>query len=318
MRFLIVGVGALGTVYGCLLKEKGHAVSGLDREPAVTAIRRDGLHVSGIWGEHAAFTDRIAQNAAELTDEHYDAVILTVKSFDTETAVRQIQGLLKPDTLLILAQNGYGNYQTAAKYIPAEQLVLGRVIFGSETLDYGSAKVTVIADDVILGSPAQVIEEVRLQTLADIFNTAGVPTRVSERVMDYLWGKIMYNSALNSMGAILEASYGELAEGIHSRNMMNAIIREIFAVITASGQRTLWDDPDSYLNDFYTKMIPPTAKHHASMLQDIQRGRRTEIDALNGAVAILGREYGVPTPVNEVVAQLVRAKEERSMKVHGG
>jgi 2-dehydropantoate 2-reductase len=245
----------------------------------------------------------------ELSGRDYDLVILTVKSFATDMVAQQLARVIEPTTYVILAQNGYGNYEAAVQYIPATQLILGRVIFGAETLDPGQSKVTVIADDVILGSPSNVIALETLDMFSRMCSQAGIPTRASTEVMEYVWGKIIYNSALNPLGAILEVAYGELARNDNTRGLMDAIIEEIFAVLKEHGQGTLWPDADTYRKAFYEQMVPTTALHHASMLQDIQRGRRTEIDALNGAVVTLGRRYGVPTPVNEVIVAMIKAKE---------
>lgn len=309
MKILIVGIGALGTVYSCLLKKQGHQVVGLDREDIVQRLKMYGVRVTGIWGDHTAELDELVSNVEQIRDRDFDLIILTVKSFDTSPVTAQLKSVLGPHTCVLLAQNGYGNYDTAAQNIPEEKLILGRVIFGAETLEPGSSKVTVIADDVIIGSPNNLINYQVLEEFAQAFREAGIPTRASEQVMKYVWGKIIYNSALNSLGAILELTYGELAQNEHSRSLMNSIIGEIFQVLAAMNQETLWIDTDAYLLDFYGQMIPTTAAHHASMLQDIQRGRRTEIDALNGAVVKLGKSLGVGTPVNEVIATLVKAKE---------
>lgn len=312
MKILVVGIGALGTVYSCFLKEHGHQVAGLDRGAVVEPIRKQGVRVTGIWGDHASKLDELASSVEQIQDRDFDLVILTVKSFDTEQVTAQIAGVLGPDSYVLLAQNGYGNFEAAAKNIPEEKLILGRVIFGSETLEPGFSKVTVIADDVIIGSPKNLINNQVLEDFARMFNNAGIPTRASDQVMKYVWGKIIYNSALNSLGAILEVNYGKLAEVENSRLLMNSIVREIFAVLAAMKQETLWPDAEAYLQDFYGKLIPSTAAHHASMLQDIQRGRKTEIDALNGKVVELGKRFGVETPVNEVITNLVKAKERLS------
>ncbi|MCR4400512.1 MAG: ketopantoate reductase family protein [Syntrophomonadaceae bacterium] len=309
MRVAVVGMGALGTVYACLLKERGHEVVGVDRPQVIDAVGKSGLRVTGIWGEHAQALDALVSGVEQLAGRELDVVVVTVKSFDTAAVSQELARVIAPETLVVLAQNGYGNFEAAAASIPPRQLVLARVIFGSETLAAGASKVTVIADDVILGSPANLIPGERLEQLAAECSAAGIPTRVSDQVLRYVWGKIIYNSALNSLGAILEVPYGRLAEGEDSRALMDAIVREIFAVLSAMGEQTLWPDAEAYLEAFYGSMVPSTAQHHASMLQDIQRGRRTEIEALNGAVVRLGRTHGVPTPVNEVVTRLVRAKE---------
>jgi len=309
MKILVYGLGALGTVYGCLLKGQGHRVDGLDRPEVAEVIAERGVKVIGIWGDHQTHLDQVFNNVEQLMGQDYDLVILSVKSYDTELVAQQMAPIIKPSTYVMLAQNGFGNFEAAVKFIPGSQLIVGRVIFGAETLSLGESKVTVIADDVIIGSPANVIEMDVLDQFSRICSEAGVPTRTSSEVMQYLWGKIIYNSALNPLGAILEVAYGELANNDNTRGLMDGIIEEIFAVLKAHGQATLWPNAKSYRKAFYEQMVPTTALHHASMLQDIQRGRKTEIDALNGAVVNLGRQYGVLTPINEVVVAMIKAKE---------
>ncbi|MGE5404368.1 MAG: ketopantoate reductase family protein [Candidatus Saccharibacteria bacterium] len=308
MEVLIVGLGALGTVFGCFLKNSGHSVHALDTLEMVSQMSEREVKVTGIWGDHSAHLDSVVARVDDL-DVQPDLIIITVKSFDTEQVAAGLKSAVKANTRVILAQNGYGNYESAQLHIPKENLIVGRVIFGAETLAPGQSKVTVIADDVILGSPDGSIAEAEVGDLARLINDAGVPCRASSDVMKYMWGKIIYNSALNSLGAILEVNYGKLAAMDESYQTMNQVIHEIFAVLKAMNEVILWPDAENYIKDFYTKLVPPTANHHPSMLQDIQRGRRTEIDALNGAVCRLGGIYGVPTPVNETITRLVKAKE---------
>ena len=310
MKILVFGLGALGSVYSCLLKEQGHQVDGLDREVVINSVKENGVQVSGIWGDHAVHLDGLLTEIEEIRDKEYDLLVLTVKSYETEEVTRLIAKVISPGTFVLLAQNGYGNFEAAAQFIQASQLILGRVIFGAETTGLGTSKVTVIADDVVIGSPANLIGIQVLENFTQIFNEAGIPTRTSTEVMKFVWGKIIYNSALNPLGAILEVPYGKLAENSHTRSLMNTMIEEIFAVLSAHGQETLWPDAEGYQKAFYGQMIPTTALHHASMLQDIQRGRKTEIDALNGAVLKLGERYGIATPVNKVIVALLQAKEE--------
>jgi 2-dehydropantoate 2-reductase len=310
VKILVFGLGALGTVYSCLLQEQGHQVSGLDREEVVNAVREQGIRVQGIWGEHRAHLDKILTAVEQIAGDDFDLLILTVKSYETAEAAKQIARFISPQTYILLAQNGYGNFEAAAQSISPDRLILGRVIFGAETTEPGASKVTVIADDVIIGSPANLVDSQVLENFSQAFNAAGIPTRTSAEVMKFVWGKIIYNSALNPLGAILEVPYGKLAENMHTRELMDSIITEIFAVLAAYGQETPWPDADAYRQAFYGQMIPTTALHHASMLQDIQLGRRTEIEALNGAVVRLGRDYGVPTPVNAIITAMLKAKEE--------
>ncbi|MDD2621133.1 MAG: 2-dehydropantoate 2-reductase [Syntrophomonadaceae bacterium] len=309
MKILVFGLGALGTVYSCLLKKAGHEVIGIDHKSVAADIIRQGVRINGIWGEHEAHLDMVYSQVEQMQERDFDLIILSVKAYETNEVAIQLHKIMSGQTFLMLAQNGYGNFEAAARSIPQEQIILARVIFGAETLSAGSSKVTVIADDVILGSPPKSISMEFLHSLAELFSQAGIPTRASDEVMKYVWGKIIYNSALNPLGAILEVNYGRLAEMESSRCLMNGMIEEIFSVLGAIGQQSIWPDANSYMNAFYQQMIPSTAGHHASMLQDIQRGRKTEIDALNGAVVELGKKYGIPTPVNAVISSLIKAKE---------
>lgn len=310
MNVLVYGLGALGTVYSCLLKKSGHRVVALVRDDRAQLIREQGVRVTGIWDEHSARLDRVVTGVNQAKEEKFDLVLMTVKSYATGDAARAIAGLASPGTLVVLLQNGYGNYESAAAFIPRDRLVLARVIFGAETIAPGESRVTVIADEVVLGSPDDTVNGETLENLAAVFSQAGIPTRTSCDVMKYVWGKIIYNSALNPLGALLNVEYGKLAEIEHTRTLMDRVINEIFELLNAIGQDTFWPDADAYRKDFYEQLVPATAAHHSSMLQDILRGRRTEIDALNGAVVTLGKKYGVPAPVNEVITRMLKAREQ--------
>ncbi|KUG03713.1 2-dehydropantoate 2-reductase [hydrocarbon metagenome] len=309
MKVLVFGLGALGTVYSCLLKQQGHEITGVDHEPVVRAIQENGVQVNGIWGDHKAVLDQVVCSLDEVKGQEFDLMIVSVKAYETDEVARQLSNIISDKTYVMLAQNGYGNFETASKYIPAYQIILGRVIFGSETINAGKARVTVIADDVILGSPDKLIDMEVLQQYAAIFSQAGIPTRSSDEIMRYVWGKIIYNSALNPLGAILEVPYGKLAEVTYSKDLMDQVIEEIFTVLKAVGQATMWENAAAYRRDFYAQLVPATAAHHASMLQDIQRGRKTEIDSLNGAVVELGKKHGIDTPVNKYITLMLKAKE---------
>lgn len=310
MNILVVGLGALGTVYSCLLKRQGHQVTALVRPGVEETLRNQGVVVSGIWGQHQVKLDGIVSDPVELAGQSFDLILVSVKSYDTYQVVAQLKSCVTPQSYVVLLQNGLGNFEAAAQSIPPEQIILGRVIFGSETEAVGVAKVTVIADDVVIGSPENLVEQPLLEELAQVFHKAGIPTRASEEVMKYIWGKIIYNSALNPLGAIFEVNYGKLVENPYSKGLIDDIIEEIFTLLKAMGQETLWPDAKDYKETFYGKLIPTTAAHHASMLQDMRRGRKPEIDALNGAVVQLGAEYGLTLPVNEMITKLVKTKEQ--------
>lgn len=315
MKLLVIGLGALGTVYSCLLSLAGHEVTGLSRPAGKDKLRADGVKVTGIWGEHSTKLFNVVSAVSELSNKKFDMIIVTVKSFLAEEIAQQLSPLVRDNTYIFLLQNGYGNFEAAAKSIPEDKIVLGRVIFGAETLAAGESKVTVIADDVMIGSPKNLINPELLEEFAEIFRKALIPTKASSEIMKYIWGKIIYNSALNSLGAIFEVSYGKLAEEPVTRELMDKMIGEIFDLLRVRNVPTFFPDAQSYLSNFYDHLVPPTSAHHSSMLQDIRSGRRTEIDALNGAVVELAHQSGSPVPVNEVIAAMVKAKENFTKKM---
>jgi 2-dehydropantoate 2-reductase len=147
--------------------------------------------------------------------------------------------------------------------------------------------------------------------VCDDFNRAGIPTDLSERIESSLWGKILYNCSLNALGAILNVPYGHLGEVPEIRGAMERIIEEIFAVARAKGVPMMYSGPGEYFGMLMDRLLPPTATHRSSMLQDIEGGRKTEIDALNGAIARYGRELSVPTPVNETITAIIKGIEAK-------
>ncbi len=306
MRYLILGAGALGTVFGGKLAQAGHSVDFLGRGAHFQVLRQHGLQIDGIWGEV-----HLGPVSVPGSGSCYDVVLLCVKSFDTVAAARQVRGLLKPGGLVISIQNGLGNLEHLARECPEAQVVGARVIFGAKISRPGLATVTVYADQVLLGPWPPGPEPPRLAQVSRHLNEAGIPTSLVPDIIPYIWAKVLYNGALNPLGAILGKTYGELAAHPATRQLMVDLIMEMYTVAAAKGVHLLQPTAEVYCRHFFAELVPPTAAHHPSMLQDLQQGRRTEIEALNGAICVYGRELGVPTPYNDTICQLVRFLESQ-------
>ncbi|MCS6876163.1 MAG: 2-dehydropantoate 2-reductase [Aquificaceae bacterium] len=302
MKFLVVGVGAVGSVYLAFLSRAGHQAVGLLKKGRAL----NSICVEGIWGD---FVQEVrAVDSLEMLNYEPDVVILTVKSYDTEQALKSIEPVISKGSLLMVAQNGYGNYEKAVELFGRGRVLLARVIFGAKLIDYGHVRVTVCGDDVVIGDPAGVVEDSFLKELAGMFSRAGIPSRHERDVYKYLWDKILYNCALNPLGALFETTYGRLAENPYTKSLMDAVIQEAFEVIKAHEIPTFWNSPEEYRKHFYERLIPPTKDHYPSMLEDLKRGR-TEIDALNGALVELGRQKSLNLHVNQTIVSLIKAKE---------
>jgi len=313
-RILIAGCGALGSVFGAFLRRAGFDVTLLGRSEHLDAIERGGLHVDGLWGEHTLHGFRLAHRGGDL-DGIFDAAFIAVKSYDTRTMVETIIPHLAADGVIVSLQNGLGNVETIEAVAGAERSLAARVIFGAVVPHPGHVRVTVFADPTAIGA-LRAGTDARLDALArhwaQAIDTAGVPAIYSDRLPALLWAKVFYNAALNPLGALLGTHYGHLPERDDSRAIMDAVIDEAWMVARAEGVNLAWSDAAAYRREFYERLVPATYHHRSSMLQDLERGRRTEVDAINGAVWTRGVQRGIATPHNELLTRLMRLKGSRS------
>jgi len=314
LKILVFGSGAVGTLVGGLLAKSGHVVTFIGRETNVHAIRSTGIHISGLWGEHTIPPQPAFESVEEIpqNQRQFDWILITTKAFATEDAIQVCQPLVSEATFVISCQNGYGNCQLIAEQIGWHRTLGARVITGVELKQPGMINVIVHGDDMRLGHyhnelPMHVIESIALT-----MKEAGVPLQATDQVEQYIWAKILYNAALNPLGALLGVTYGELADEQHTRDCMNTIIEEAFQVTEAHGIKQFWDSADAYKDAFYHQMIPPTAAHFPSMLRDLERGKTTEVDAITGAVSFLGKQKNIPTPVNDTLTSLIHFRESRA------
>ncbi len=310
LRVLVAGAGAVGSVLGGLLAAAGHRVTLLGRERHLTAVAETGLAIEGLWGEHRVRGLELASDAAALQPP-FDAALLTVKSYDTAAMLAATAGLIASDGCVIALQNGLGNVEQVVDAVGAGRALGGRVIFGATIPRPGVARVTVFADPVAIGAGIALTPGVedRARAWAERFAAAGIPTEYTPALHAHLWTKVFYNAALNPLGALFGQPYGALAADADARAIMDAVFDEGFAVAAARGVVPLMPTADAYRELFYGRLVPATAHHRSSMLQDLERGRRTEIDAINGCIWRFGRDAGIPTPVNATLTRLVRWRE---------
>ncbi len=303
-----MGTGALGTVFGGLLRQDGRMVDFIGRGEHFDVLRSQGLTIDGIWGQVQLGPVLVSE---EDSRQPYDVILLCVKSYDTRTACRQIKSLLAPQGLVISIQNGLGNLEIISQECGPGAAVGARVIFGAKISRPGLATVTVYADKVLLGMESAETQNPRLHQVVAHLNQAGIPTVLADNIVTHLWEKALYNCALNPLGAILGVTYGELAASPHTRELMSAIIAEIYQVAAARQIPLQHPTAPAYFQHFLERLVPPTAAHHPSMLQDLQQGRRTEIEALNGAICRYASAHHLATPSNEAVCRLIRFLQNR-------
>jgi len=309
MRILVMGAGAMGTIAGGFMARAGHEVTLIGRQSHMEAIAQGGLRISGIWGEHHVQNLRTLESVEGLEAGGFDFVLIAVKSYDTAGAVQDMLPLVDEDTLVCAYQNGLGNAEIIAKAVGWERCVGARTIYGARVTEPGAAVVTVIANPTALGVYRGSVAADRVRAIAEDMNEAGLPTVYSDQIDTVLWAKVAYNCALNPLSALLDVPYGALAETESTRQIIEEVIEELYAVGAAMEIPLEPDTPAAYRQLFFDELLPPTAAHYASMREDFQRRRRTEIDALNGAIVHYAEDQGITCPTNTMLTRLVRASE---------
>ena len=312
MKILIFGAGALGQALGCLLAANRHSIDLIIRKRFIAAIRANGLRVTGIFGDYTANSDRLRlfEDLRELDRNDYDCALITTKSYDTTEAVQAIAELPSFTGPVVSMQNGCGNIEQVKHKFGPTRTFGARVITGFEIRQPGTVDITVTADDVHIGSCIRGTLPSFATRLAEAINNAGLPCIAVEDIYQDLFAKLLYNCALNPLGAVLGVHYGALGDNPETRKIMNEVIDETFAVIHGLGGTTPWPDPESYRQVFYEKLLPMTYDHRPSMLQDLEQGKPTEIEALAGYVANQGQKLSIPTPACSLLARLVRFREQ--------
>lgn len=301
MRILVHGAGAIGSLFGGLLSRM-HEVTLVGRRPHVEAIERDGLVVVSD-GVEETFRPRGAERIP--SGGSWNLAVIAVKAFDLDEAGRAIAGLpAAPDSVLLL-QNGIGNEEILRAHVPAEKIVRAVVYHGVTAsgpgrLDWFGRGVT------LLGRPFAATErDPSLEEYARTFTEAGFPARVPKDMEREIWRKLAVNAALNPLGAVTGLPNGDLVRSPFLLRLLRAVDLEVQAVARAVTGRPIETAGKA------EEIAENTAGNRNSMLVDLEAKRRTEIDFLSGAVVRLAEEHGVDVPVNRVLRDLVKGKEER-------
>ncbi|NMB63632.1 MAG: 2-dehydropantoate 2-reductase [Spirochaetes bacterium] len=309
MNILILGGGAVGLGLARSLITAGNDVTIIDVEPTVSALKEKGIVQTGVLGEFTIQpgTFKVYDSLAKIGNVKIDYICVCIKSYLSETiaqVLKQYEHTIGTCPI-VLFQNGWGNAEQFIKYFEKDTIFNARVMTGYIKPALHHVDITVHADAIHIGSLYRG-DITQLQSLANELTKGGMPAEVTEHVSKDIWAKMLYNCALNPLGAIFNVPYGELGKSEYTKAIMNDIFHEIFETMHKAGYSTHYNSAEDYIDVFYSRLLPSTGEHRSSMLQDIQAKRRTEIDAMNGAVVALAKQHGVDTPVNEVIIGLIK------------
>lgn len=313
MNILVIGSGAVGIGLAASMLSQGADISIFARDKTAKAIKENGIKRCGLFTHYEFTSDEVNvyETYEEIPKDTIEYVFITSKTTANDDISKKLnthRDILKEDFKIIIFQNGFGNDAAYLKYFTKKQVFSARVITGFSRPQRHISEVTVYTEPILIGS-LQHEDPKDLQEIADMITSSGINCELTHEVDRYLWAKMLYNCALNPLGAILDVNYGKLTENEYSKELMNDIIDEIFEVIKASPYSTLWNTSNEYKEVFYTKLVPDTYNHFSSTHQDIQRKIKTEIDSLTGRVIQLGEEYNVDVTTNKIIYNLIKSIE---------
>ncbi|MFX1294650.1 MAG: ketopantoate reductase family protein [Promethearchaeota archaeon] len=300
---MIMGAGAIGSLFGGFLMHIGNEVSLIGRKLHVDKINQDGLVIDGVSGEYQI---HIKATIDPSSLKAPDLIILTVKAYDTAQAVKDVKPLVESHTHLLCLQNGLGTEDVAGSIVGNEHIIRGTTSNGALFLEPGKIRHTGHGDTVI-GYPDRK-PDLFLKQLAAIFQKAGFNTTISDNIKKLVWQKIFVNVAINPFGTLTGLRNGDLLTIPQLKETMVAAVTEGIGVTDKLGLNI----NRQMAIDKAFEVAQRTAMNKNSMLQDIEKGKKTEIDFINGALVKYGEENGQPCPINTVLTALVKGLEKRN------
>jgi 2-dehydropantoate 2-reductase len=301
LRVCIVGCGAVGSLFAAnLARVEGVEVWAydLDRDH-VDAINRDGLRLSG--AEDVVGPVRATTDAAELPP--CDFGIVATKAMHTEPAIAATAAAFLRGAVASV-QNGVGNEETIARHV--ERVIRGTTFPAGRLVEPGHVRWEVKGDTTLGPFEPSPAPADAVAALADACTRAGLPTTAVPDARGPQWRKVIFNAATNPVGALTGLTHGRVCEDPALRRLVNGLVDEGKAVAAAQSIE-LDADPEELID--HAARPDVAYDHKASMLQDVEARRATEVDYLNGGIARFGREHGVPTPLNEAILALVKGLE---------
>jgi 2-dehydropantoate 2-reductase len=297
----------MGAIFGGALSRAGAEVVFFDsRSEVVDAINRDGLRVSGIMGE---FSLRCAAIIEPSDLGNFDMALVLVNAGATATVASVAERCLGPNGFALTLQNGIGNWEALAGRLGERRVLAGSTFNSGAGLGPGMSHHSDLGSSW-LGELDGMVSE-RAQAVAALFRTGGLPTEAVDNAVAVIWSKFILNCAINPVAAATGLRPGEIARDSHASALVDGILDESLAVVEAEGITLPEPDPRGHIRDHCWQRF-----NKPSMLQHIESGRETEIDALNGALVEQARHHGIPTPINEAMVRVIKGREAAARRAH--
>jgi len=301
MKIVIMGSGAIGSLFGGLLKESGEDVVLLvGRKHHVDAINERGLRIKGVMGEH---TVQIPASENPDVIEDADLVMITTKAYDTEKAALEVKHLADSGAYFLVLQNGIGMEKAVERVLDSARILRATTCAGA--IMSGSGEVTATGKGLTEIGSHHKENHTMVVKIAEAMEKAGFTVRTSDNIEGVVWTKTIVNCGLNPVSALTHLSNGEIYSNEELREIIIALVEETAKVAKDMGIELTTDDPVRYT----LGTAKATSKNINSMLQDILSGKKTEIEHITGAVIAEATKRGIRVPVSKTVYALIKALE---------
>ena len=291
MKILIFGAGAIGSLFGAMLS-KNNEVSLIGRKSHVNAIDKTGLVIDGKTNLKVKID---VHDMVENISNYPDLLILTVKAFDTESAILQAKKIIGSDTIVLSLQNGLGNVEILEKSLPSAQIIAGVTTHGAMFSEPGKITHTGIGSTIIGELNGRETE--RIKEIENNFNHVKIKTSISQNILNEIWVKAIINSSINPLTTFFQCKNGYLLENLVLEKLVEKIIEESTSIANVNGIKLSVEDMIKKTKN----VIKITKENHSSMLQSHKKGRKTEIDSINGKIVEFGKNQNITPQINEIL-----------------
>lgn len=303
MKIIILGSGAMGCLYGAAFHRAGAQVTLVDVNLAhVAAINADGLELDTRRGvEHLPIPALLPDQVRDVAD----LLVVFTKTFHTDGALAGVAAAIGPETRLLSLQNGLGNAERLAAHAAPDRVLVGASTLPADLV--GPGKVRSHGDGGSKLYPAFGGDPALARVAADLLTKGGLPAALDPQILAAIWSKAIFNAAMNPLCALTRRTPGFLGANPEARAMIRAVVEEGVAAAQAAGVSV----DAAPIHALTEVSMTDHADHEASMLQDVKAGRRTEVDAINGAIVQAAQAHGVAAPVTETLWRLVKLEEAK-------
>ncbi len=303
MKIFILGAGAIGSLLGARLSKENEVELYSTNEKHMRAIRENGLKIEELDGSITTYKLKTYTNIDEI-EINPDLVLVTLKTYKTKDGLLTLVPRLNSRPIFLTLQNGIGNIERITELVPREQVIAGITAQGATLVTKGYIRHG--------GNGPTYIGEIngpitpRIKDIVEVFNKCGLNTYQTDDTEKLIWKKLLINIGINAITAIARVKNGYIATSKYAREISEIAVKEAIEVANTMGIEF-----DKHIFNEVIEVAKKTSRNISSMHQDILNKKITEIDSINGAIVNLGKELGIPTPVNLTLTNLIKLIEEK-------